>query len=1038
MRNVFRIGIAAVVLTAWPLAGCEESTTPDENANGPGSGSSALRAVSGTDASSTASDLTTPEGIVGTVGALSWNGAYLNCTGTLVARQLFLTAAHCVVDGNGPKSGEAKVWFKQNSQQKFEVDEAGIRYLNPNAPALYAADRAYGNDLAVVPLLQPVPATIVQHVAPVFTGDLERAAFGRTGRTLSDAIQVGMGKDDSGWDGARSWGYLTTLRPGSGTIDGAPDPRLLADSDEKVHDGRLESNTDDGDSGGPVFMKYNGAYTVVAVTSGHDGRGRQVKAFTGSLDGANNAVWLIPLLGPDVDEDGVVDSADNCPPVRCSLTGVSWDRCVNTSQVDADGDGVGDSCDNCAPSVCDQLTTRNPNLASYFTCINPDQANEDGDGLGDSCDLCPAVRNGSSLADADGDFVGDMCDVCAGRQRLATCGWLGDNHCAKGYCIMPNRPGQNLGHCTEQPDDDGDGIPNDCDNCLEVATTDLSNANDLAESQYGIDARGDICESVPLYRVDKQTTLRVVLPPRQGAGEENAAEVVAIDGDAWVGCDPESGCDPANPPNAGVSPMIEAGVAFRFCDCLNGQEPAAYSECADRCDAAKWTPTGGFQDITIRTATTAARTLVTVADPDGQQFFDRYGIPVRYGWWFYEDARDKKVPYYVNGRGERSVYGFVGSHAISDDRVTGRDRDTNGALRTSVQPFSAPNYVVRDFTGQFVAGCLAPRCLPLLRESWLERINPPVLEQVFDSIDDLAILVSDGGTVSLNLPERDGFDVTAQIDVAVMEVLATPDDVAWFPPAENASLLASMQIRTQAAVVPREGSGLTSPALVAVENDHLVMPTRAPEVSIPSSSIAAQYASVVVPATGRAAFSASRNWLYVAGGSFDGEPIGRVRVYDFATDEWTRLQTETSLGETVLALALDVARDRLYVLDVDGNGNARLTQVNLRTGESPVLWVVPYTGTYEKVSLGVDVEGRLVLVAAQGSLVKGWRFAFDEQAGQVDWLGMFETENIVVLDDISFRGDVLAVPVERGSSYGFLDLGQTAFEERAGVIVTDL
>ena len=69
---------------------------------------------------------------------------------------------------------------------------------------------------------------------------------------------------------------------------------------------------------------------------------------------------------------------------------VPTDTNIDGPPDDVDGDGRLDSADNC-PSVA-----------------NVDQHDEDGDLHGDACDPCPHVAG--TLADADGDKIGDACD----------------------------------------------------------------------------------------------------------------------------------------------------------------------------------------------------------------------------------------------------------------------------------------------------------------------------------------------------------------------------------------------------------------------------------------------------------------------------------------------------------------------------------------------------------------------------------------------------------------------------------------------------
>lgn len=71
-----------------------------------------------------------------------------------------------------------------------------------------------------------------------------------------------------------------------------------------------------------------------------------------------------PVDDADDDDDGVLDTADNCKDT------------ANADQADADGDGVGDACDNCVDDD------------------NADQADADADGIGDVCDTSSGASSG--------------------------------------------------------------------------------------------------------------------------------------------------------------------------------------------------------------------------------------------------------------------------------------------------------------------------------------------------------------------------------------------------------------------------------------------------------------------------------------------------------------------------------------------------------------------------------------------------------------------------------------------------------------------
>lgn len=97
----------------------------------------------------------------------------------------------------------------------------------------------------------------------------------------------------------------------------------------------------------------------------------------------SQVITFVDPLG-DQDDDGILDSVDNCPAI------------ANADQTDTDSDGLGDACD--ADDDGDEIV----DIADNCPLIpNAGQEDLDGDGAGDACD-----------ADIDGDGVRDDADAC--------------------------------------------------------------------------------------------------------------------------------------------------------------------------------------------------------------------------------------------------------------------------------------------------------------------------------------------------------------------------------------------------------------------------------------------------------------------------------------------------------------------------------------------------------------------------------------------------------------------------------------------------
>ncbi|MCG8407712.1 MAG: thrombospondin type 3 repeat-containing protein [Phycisphaerales bacterium] len=194
---------------------------------------------------------------------------------------------------------------------------------------------------------------------------------------------------------------------------------------------------------------YNWTETIGGATGddigkaiGSDGAGNTLVSgtFTGTVDfdsdgngdphssnGAEDAFILkfqCDFPADDLDGDGALDGADNCPGTH------------NPDQLDDDEDTVGNACDNC-------VAVSNPGQADFdIDGIGDACEDSDGDGLLDANDPCPAdpdddgdadghcgdvdncpVISNPNQVDSDDDGIGDVCDPCPGHLDLQRLYW---------------------------------------------------------------------------------------------------------------------------------------------------------------------------------------------------------------------------------------------------------------------------------------------------------------------------------------------------------------------------------------------------------------------------------------------------------------------------------------------------------------------------------------------------------------------------------------------------------------------------------------
>ncbi len=341
------------------------------------------------------------------------------CTGTLVAPNLVLTAAHCVspsvlgYSNQNQVTNATQVVFDSTDiygSSGFGVD-AAMTQPNPS----FNINALGSNDIGVIQLAQ----SITDRTPTAINRIHNDAPIGVTTTLIGYGMTDGYDQNSAG-----SLNVLTNKSTVSCNSSGmGSDSNLLCYNQS---DGRGSCS---GDSGGPAFATIGGVRKVVGVTSFGDQYCQQYGAYT-RVDAELDFVDQY-LTGPDCSSDGVcVEECGSTDPdcVDCSSDGVCVSECGSN--------GLPEDPD-CPKCVSDGVCVEECGSGGYPS--DPD------------CPTCVADGECEVECGANGLPADPDCPTCVNNEDCGN----PDLQCVDGQCVaIPDQPAEGeLGSTCEQNED---------------------------------------------------------------------------------------------------------------------------------------------------------------------------------------------------------------------------------------------------------------------------------------------------------------------------------------------------------------------------------------------------------------------------------------------------------------------------------------------------------------------------------------------------------------------------------------------------------
>lgn len=267
--------------------------------------------------------------LFGTVALFMWTDESIGCTGTLVAEDVVITAAHCFYDietGDQTTNVEDVSIVAGLLDANAATDEDLIDLTSVEVPQGYPGQEAEGDpdglgrldDIAVLTLSRPV-----SNLTPVPV--LDMASFDANVQAGTPIIVTGYG---------------TTVETGdndTGVLYIADTPYVRRTDHELFAGGTGEPDTCPGDSGGPAYVELDGAIYLVGATSRGTSQGEQ--------QCGNGGIYTMVAAYDDYVEEKAPNFPGAVPPKGSSGSGGNGsgsgngDKAANGDDAEEDGGG---------------------------------------------------------------------------------------------------------------------------------------------------------------------------------------------------------------------------------------------------------------------------------------------------------------------------------------------------------------------------------------------------------------------------------------------------------------------------------------------------------------------------------------------------------------------------------------------------------------------------------------------------------------------------------------------------------------------------